>query len=48
MRFPYKMETAIVTMVGGEVRKKVLLVYRCYIRDLVGKVRQFYALGLKK
>ena len=48
MRFPYRMETAIVTTVGGEVKKKVLPVYRCYIRDLFGKVRQFYALGLKE
>ena len=48
MRFPYKMETAVVQMVGGRIQRKVLPVYRCLIRDPVGKVRYFFALGLKE
>ena len=35
-------------MVGGWIQKKVLPVYKCLIKDLVGKVRQFFALGLKE
>ena len=42
------METSIVTTVGGGVIKKVLPVYRCDIRNLLGQVKQFFALGLKE
>ena len=48
MRFPYKMETVVVQMVGGRIQKKVLPVYKCLIKDLVGKGRQFFVLGLKE
>ena len=48
MRFPNKMETAVVQTVGGRIQKKVLPVYKCLIKDLVGKVRQFFTLELKE
>ena len=39
MRFRYKMEIAVVQTVGGRIQKKVLPVYKCLIKDLMGKVR---------
>ena len=45
MRFPYRMETAVVQTLGGRVQTKVVPVYKCQIRDLVGKFRYFFALG---
>ena len=40
-RFPYRMETAMVTTVGGEVQRKTLPVYRCKIKDQRGRILTF-------
>ena len=38
-RFPWKMETAVVSTVGGRVETKTLPVYECMIKNLVGMYR---------
>ena len=41
MCFPWKMEIAVVSTVGGRVETKTLLVYECRIKNLVGETKLF-------
>ena len=43
-----RMETAIMSTVGGRVKTRTLPVYECRVKNLMGKTKVFHAMGLER